>query len=339
MIEKVKMDDIREYIEIMTSNKKYEGYLMMEGEKEYNKLVNKDGMINYKEREKYVENYIKKNKNNERMYSHFMKICFNTISLYKGITIEMIKENKDNEWDWGALSAHKNMTSEIIKNNIEMPWEYEGILSNKNIKFEEIKRSIMEDEETEWIKEIKEKSMKGKSYSLRTIRYNNGITEEDIKSNPEMNWDYFKLSYNNNISLKFVFDNKNIKWDMDALYSRPITTWDDIKNGEYFFEEYDKENLLNNFSEETIEQISMNGNITWEIISKNLHERWNWDYVSINPNITMEIISKNIDKRWNNRMLYMNPSISIEEIKDKKIKITREEELRKKLGFMLTIYD
>lgn len=306
------------------------------GENKYNEEEEKEFIIRYKE--KYI--------NDEERKRQFKELECNCISLFNNITLEVIKELTDIEWDWVCISGHNNITLEMIKENPDLPWDYKGIISNKNIKFDDLKKYVIEENklnELNWIEEIKEKEkeklLTGESPTLTTLMMNKGVKEEDIIKNPEIDWCYQWLSMNCNISLDFVLKNLELDWDIDLLFSRPTTTWDEIKNGDLFYEDYDKENLLSNFSERTIRQISKNKNITWEIILNNLHENWDWDYVTMNPNVTFEIINNNPDKKWNKKLLYKNENISIEELKENNIEITEEEEIEKLLGFQMTGYD
>lgn len=52
------------------------------------------------------------------------------------------------------------------------------------------------------------------------------------------------------------------------------------KMGYWKFIEHTSSNLLNWYS------ISVNSNITWDIILSNLDKPWNWKGISRNPNIT-----------------------------------------------------
>jgi len=45
--------------------------------------------------------------------------------------------------------------------------------------------------------------------------------------------------------------------------------------------------------------LSKHPNITWEIIETHPDKPWNWSDLSSNPNITMEIIETHPDKPWN----------------------------------------
>ena len=58
--------------------------------------------------------------------------------------------------------------------------------------------------------------------------------------------------------------------------------------------------------------ISINPNITMEMIEKYPDKPWNWEYISYNPNITMEIIEKYPEKPWVWWGISQNPNITIE---------------------------
>ena len=45
--------------------------------------------------------------------------------------------------------------------------------------------------------------------------------------------------------------------------------------------------------------LSMNQNITWEIVQANPDEDWNYQFLSKNPNITWEIVRSYPDEDWN----------------------------------------
>ena len=63
-------------------------------------------------------------------------------------------------------------------------------------------------------------------------------------------------------------------------------------------------------------QLSINPNITWEIVRDNPDKKWNFSVLSSNPNITWEIVRDNPDKPWSYYMLSMNPNITWDIIKD-----------------------
>ena len=52
--------------------------------------------------------------------------------------------------------------------------------------------------------------------------------------------------------------------------------------------------------------LSLNPNITWEIVQENPDKDWSYDSLSENPNITWEIVKANPDKNWNYGSLCSN---------------------------------
>ena len=52
--------------------------------------------------------------------------------------------------------------------------------------------------------------------------------------------------------------------------------------------------------------LSVNPNITMEIVQQNPDKPWDWKWLSENPNFTMEMVQQNPDKPWNWRGLSSN---------------------------------
>jgi hypothetical protein len=72
------------------------------------------------------------------------------------------------------------------------------------------------------------------------------------------------------------------------------------------------EYMLQNFKLNIVNNLSMNPNITTEIIEKYPDKPWNWDYISLNSNITIEFIEKYPDKKWYWKSISKNPNITME---------------------------
>ena len=58
--------------------------------------------------------------------------------------------------------------------------------------------------------------------------------------------------------------------------------------------------------------VSANPNVTWKTVYEIPNERWNYRELSKNPNITWEIVKSNPDKAWNYVNLSINPNITWE---------------------------
>ena len=56
--------------------------------------------------------------------------------------------------------------------------------------------------------------------------------------------------------------------------------------------------------------LSINPNITWDIVQANPNKPWDWRCLSWNPNITWDIVQANPDKPWRWMSLSSNPNIT-----------------------------
>lgn len=163
---------------------------------------------------------------------------------------------------------------------------------------------------------------------------------------PEKTWNYQDLTMNSNISLDFIEshalpldkkttkDFKKIPWEYHLLVNNPNLTiqyidkhydkrWKHIYasirsvfvNRE-FFNNLSAKTMINNkdFSFDSV--ISINPNITWDIVRNNSDIKWNYDPLSANANITMEIIKAHPEIKWNYRFISRNPNITWEMVKN-----------------------
>ena len=52
----------------------------------------------------------------------------------------------------------------------------------------------------------------------------------------------------------------------------------------------------------------------WKFIENNSNKPWSWDYLSINPNITFDIVLAHPYKPWNWYYLSLNPNITLDNV-------------------------
>ena len=62
--------------------------------------------------------------------------------------------------------------------------------------------------------------------------------------------------------------------------------------------------------------LSLNPNITWDIVKDNPDKLWNFKLLSINPNITWNIVKANPDVPWDFYYLSQHPNITWDIVKD-----------------------
>lgn len=214
------------------------------------------------------------------------------ISENENLTLEIVKENLDKNWNFNYLLMNKsfiwediqyiyeyqnmndtfsdnyisfnpNITLDIVFNNPQYNWEYNFIIQNKNIKLDDIKKYLP----------ILEKK---NNFLIDFLSLNESITWEEVIQNPQIKWSYDLLSSNKNITLDIIKANPDKNWNFNYFSRNLSITWDDIIlnpqiNWDWYF-------------------ISSHPNITWEIIQENPNNPWCWPCVCYNPNITFEII-------------------------------------------------
>ena len=125
--------------------------------------------------------------------------------------------------------------------------------------------------------------------------------------------DYDMLSYNQNITLEYIIHTKHCNWNnliLNKTLGKNILNYDLYEKYKYYLEKYYNFNILYELYEtwENIlfiekkfnhiikyDLLSMNNNITWNIILNNIDKNWNFENLVINnENITIDIILNNI---------------------------------------------
>jgi hypothetical protein len=245
------------------------------------------------------------------------------ISDNPNITWNDIVNNLDKPWDWKYISKNPNITWEIIINNSKMPWDWKYISKNPNITWEIINTN-------HWRKW----SFKDFSYNPN-LTIENVISKPNkdwdwkyILKNLKFDIDYLRklhiiplyhrkklykyLSFNINIPIEYIKDNPG-SWNPGYISCRYNLDWETIINSMDKIK-YDWNIIAANFNI-SIEKnhpkndpesiwnpitLSMNYNLTMEIINKNLLVGYDWEYISLNPTLDwLEDILPNIDKPWN----------------------------------------
>lgn len=136
----------------------------------------------------------------------------------------------------------------------------------------------------------------------------------------------FTLSDNINLSWHYIINKKNkINWNWNRISSNPCITWDIIQNNPHEMWDYNGisenkniiwDNILSSrYKPWNTSILSSHSCITWDII-QSTHDKyyWNSKHVTINPNITPDIIFENLDYPWDYTQITKNPNIHLEDI-------------------------
>lgn len=211
------------------------------------------------------------------------------ISKSSNIYWSFIERHMDYPWDALGLSLNKNITWNNIVNNPQIHWFYEVLGKNPNITLD----IILKNPQFNWI--------------MSNAATNPNITLQMIKKY-NYDWKHY-FSQNPNVKMNDVIENMyNLKWCFNDLASNKGITWTDFNDYiEYFNLEDFSSNpnvtldivLDNPDIEWDYDKISMNSNITWEMIQSNIHIfDEDCESINLNPNITFDIIENNPHVSW-----------------------------------------
>ena len=199
-------------------------------------------------------------------------------SINPNITWEIIQNYSEIQWDYHSLSANPNINWNIIQLNNEKNWNYSLLSMNKNITFDIINNNP----ELPW-----------NDYN---ISLNPNITWDIIQSNKSFhNWNYFNLGKHPNINWDIICNNPSIPWHYNQISLNPNITWNIV---------------INNINKKwNYRSLMLNSTVTFDILQNNKDKLDPSDYyltLSLNPNITWNIIDLNSTIHWNYEHLSMN---------------------------------
>lgn len=166
-------------------------------------------------------------------------------------------------WDWDELSKNPNISFEFIKNNLYLPWNWNLLSNNYNITFEIILNNLEYPWDWNW------------------LSWRNDLTLNIVKTNLDKNWNWYGISRINDITIDFIKSLPDKMWNWYSISKR--VSLSEFENNKSL--PWDPHGL------------SLNSNITPEIVEKYSHINWDHFNLSINNNFGLEWIIKNKDKK------------------------------------------
>lgn len=127
---------------------------------------------------------------------------------------------------------------------------------------------------------------------------NRNVTWDIIQDNLDKPWDWEYILIRPDISwdkIEVIMNDERIEFDFKWIWENPNAKWDEIS---------EHCSYLND--PEVCSHISMNSNVTWDIIMDNPHVNWSWPDISKNSNLTWKIIHDNPDKSWDWKCISKN---------------------------------
>ena len=261
---------------------------------------------------------------------------YEDLSENPNITWEIVQANPDKPWSYLFLSRNPNITWEIVRDNPDKPWYYACLSANPNITWEIIianldKRwdpvNLLYNPNTTWeiVKSIYFNSFAHLGPDLKS----NAVSYIELPSKCFADGSEQKLiALLNSSDLINKFNSSDLinkfrctsdccadfPHDVVFFCYNPNITWEVIQQLESYFRDkvphWYPLSMNSNITLDIIQSnpkihwdysgVCENPNVTWEM-SKNFKELvdYYYMYISSNPNITWEIVAENIDEQWN----------------------------------------
>lgn len=252
------------------------------------------------------------------------------ISSHEAITWDFIQQNPEIKWDFEWVSMNPNISFSIVDNNPNYDWDYQELSRHLDLTWDYILKN--RDKDWDW------------AYIFNYLE----ITPTLIQDNPLIPWEYEILATNKSITWEIVkinshihvesydsINNTAIKWAQDPpkyniwfcelLQSNPNIKWKDIQEMPYH--NYDEISINPNITIDIIRaypekpwnfsRFSQNKSVSGDIVDANPDIPWDYLHLSQNYNITPDYIIKNIDKPWDfdSICMYLNKSFELIKLK------------------------
>jgi hypothetical protein len=173
------------------------------------------------------------------------------------ITVEIIKAHPEINWDFKLLSKNTNITWEFIEETMYRGWDFIELSKHPNVTIENVENNI------------------NLSWRADGLCENPNITWEIVLNNFfKYNWVWEMLSINPSISWKEIIENQDHWWSWNFVLTRPDAPFPDI-----VFNSPIKD--VNEYKR-VWSCISLNPQLTWEIVYNNPGLGWNWGLISSN---------------------------------------------------------
>ncbi len=240
------------------------------------------------------------------------------VSMNPNISMQDIKNNPQLPWVWSVIGQSRCIFPEdlfeVCKSEPEkLNWHH--VCRNYYLTFEDILKFmdifLLRSQETGGnvvytIKNPEHEDEIGvdvwvKRTNLNWVSFLNSITLQTVLDNPQFPWDWMGLSWNTNVATwENVRNNPERNWSITELSANKNITWDIIEKNPVF-----TTFVSTSSNYEPTASTSSNYGAKQ---SNSVH--WGWDYyhMSLNTNITPDIVKKTPILPWNPHYLCENPN-------------------------------
>ena len=213
------------------------------------------------------------------------------------ITVDVLVQHKELEWDWDELSKNNNITTDDIIRTLShnLPWNWKEISLTKEFTIDQI---MVLNDLLDW----------------KALSKNSHITLEMIQSTPQLNWSEFGLT--RALPTPQLLETL-IKMKKESTANEPLNN---------MALRLLLDNELQSRKDITIELIEANQHYSWrwynlsitlplEVILSAPHMRWGWASISHRNDISIDFVLNNPQYPWDYKYLSLNSSLSLDHLK------------------------
>lgn len=211
---------------------------------------------------------------------------FRSLSSNKSLNISHIKRMPKEDWYWPNISTVDNKIScRDIQDNLNFPWDWDHVFCRTNLTSDFIKRFIH--------------LVPDNNYFWSKLSENKNITLEILQLHSDKDWCWFSLSINIKLSVQLLEHFKD-KFHFDQVSINTSISLEILENTLHLPWHFGNLSGNTGFTEDIFERFAND---------QFYSERLDWSALSVNPNITPEIIERHMDKPWKWSDFMFNPNI------------------------------
>lgn len=238
----------------------------------------------------------------------------NSVPVLNGVTLDIVKNNPDVNWDYSELSLSDIITEEYVENNFDKDWDYHCLTVNPKITKEFMEKHSDKPWDTRYIN--KNDVIATYDFTTGTRRIDNDrLFDTLMKRTVSTYWfsecANFDIDKFYDLKIDMVLNEKQLKEFYGGLSKNPNLNFEKHFLPRKTLPYWDFTNLSVN-RQVTLDIIlkysdlpwnhmafSCNMNVNDEVVENNPSFKWYYPFLSTNNSITWDYVKRNLDKDWN----------------------------------------
>lgn len=231
------------------------------------------------------------------------------LSFHPNVTMSVLKELQDYEWNWNHLTNHKNWSWDWIREFPDKPWDWDWLSESPYFTWN-------------WVREFPDKPWDWKVLSIRVSDIS------VLKEFPDKPWDWYDLTLSPGVKISDIRQTPNLPWNINELL---FTVVDEeiVDFIRFYRSHYDKSAWSDHSSRTPWSLVRLNADLPWNFntirIRKSeefqecdihfLYMSNDWDWNHLSSVLDFKIILKCIkDFPWNFEYVSRNKTVKYTDV-------------------------